>query len=141
MRGNRHGFGSVHDVEDMWLEANPDERSTASHEFDAMEAELAAEYEDATRRIIYDGPITPFYQLLPETLQHLRILDDINTESVACFVDEQLSDLVLDPKFSQLRDIQVRRKKIFTEHIKPEQIENSGWRIERRELWNIMRRV
>lgn len=131
LTGNRHGFGSVHDIEDLWAQAY----------WPTMDKDLAAMYEKHTRRIIAEGPMTPFSQLLPDTLQHLRILDDTGTDSVAFFVDEQLKDLVLDPKFPKLRDVQVQREKFFTEHIKPEHLENFGWRVEGGDHWNIMRRL
>ena len=124
--GNRHGFGSVHDIEDMWAENIPADSEAADQDNE----------EDNITRSILDGPDVPFCDLLPNRLQHLRILDGIYTEDVADNVDRQVRDLVLDLRFSALHDVQVRRKSGFTEHVK-----DIGWHVERRPFWNVMRRV
>lgn len=129
--GNRHGFGSVHDIGGMWAETITFYSDLAQRDG----GEMAPAYVDDTRSI-WAGPIVPLSNLLPDSLQHLRILDDANTESLANYVDERLHDFVLNPRFSELHDVQVRRTKFFTEHVR-----NLGWHIERRPFWNVMRRV
>jgi hypothetical protein len=124
--GNRHGFGSVHDVEDMWA------KNIAA---DSEAADQDGEEDNITRSIL-DGQGVPFSDLVPGTLQHLRILDGIYTEDAAHHVDQRLRDLVLNPRFSKLHDVQVRRKSEFTEHVR-----DVGWHVERRPFWNVMRQV
>jgi len=55
---------------------------------------------------------------------------------VASYVDKEIRDLVLHRRFSELRDVQVRRRVFFTEHVK-----DIGWHLERRPFWNVMRRT
>jgi hypothetical protein len=132
--GNRHGFGSAHDIEDMWAETTMDDSDASPRDGDEV-AGQDDEEEWPTRSILASSNV-PFSHLFPDTLQHLRILDDVGSEKVARHVDRRLRDLVLDPRFSELCDVQVRRKTVFTEHVR-----DIGWHIERRSFWNIMRRT
>jgi hypothetical protein len=132
--GNRHGFGSVYDIEDMWAESIEGNRETGS-----LGGRQVVDQDDAeewSTRCILAGSDVPFSHLFPDTLQHLRILDDVGTEEVASHIDKRLRDLALGPRFSELHDVQVRRKTAFTEHLR-----DIGWHIERRSFWNIMRRM
>lgn len=135
-RGNRHGYGSAHDVEDMWAEHIKDERDIARRDGSDMAFDDDEEDEYTIPCISTRDPNVPFSCLMPDTLQHLRIMDDLDTEGVADHVDKNLRDLVSNPRFSELRDVQVRRRKVFTEHVK-----NIGWHLERRPFWNVMRRI
>lgn len=134
-KGNRHGYGSVHDIEDMWAETVADEHDTARRDGSETAGQDDDE-EEVTKLMLATGPNLPFFHLLPDTLQHLRILDDVDTMNVASYVDEEIRNLVLHPRFSELCDVQVRRRVFFTEHVR-----NIGWHIERRPFWNVMRRL
>lgn len=92
--------------------------------------------EERSTRSILAGSDVPFSHLFPDSLQHLRILDDVGTEEVASHIDRRMRDLVLDPRFSELHDVQIRRNTAFTEHVR-----DIGCHIERRSFWNIMRRM
>lgn len=132
--GNRHGFGSVYDIEDMWGESIQDDRKTSY--LGGSETVEQGDAQEPSTRSILPGSNVPFSRLFPNTLQHLRILDDVDTEEVASNIDKRLRDLLLDRRFSDLHDVQVRRETAFTEHLR-----DIGWHIERRSCWNIMRRM
>lgn len=133
--GNRHGCGSVHDIEDMWAEIILDKRDTALRYGSEIAGEDDEE-EEVTRLMLDTGPNVPFFHLLPDNLQHLRLLDDADTVDIATYADGKLRDLVSHPGSSELGDVQVRRRAFFTEHVR-----NIGWHVERRPFWNVMRRV
>lgn len=133
-KGNRHGFGSVYDVEDMWRGDIAYESDAARR--DGSETAGKVDEDDRTRSMLDRGPDVPFSHLFPDTLQHLRIMDDVDTDSVASYVDERLRGLVLAPRFSGLQDVRVRRRNFFTQHVR-----DIGWHIERCPFWNVMRRV
>lgn len=79
-------------------------------------------------------PTVPLHQLLPSTLRDLKIVDDWDLWADAVRLDIQLRSLVLDPRFSELRTIRVRRKMPFTKHVK-----GLGWQTTRRKrCWNIL---
>lgn len=56
--GNRHSFGSVHDIEDMWAENIPADSEATDQDNE----------EDNITRSILDGPGVPFFDLLPNRL-------------------------------------------------------------------------
>jgi hypothetical protein len=131
-RGNCHGYGSVHDIEGMWHETLVDKKDTARRN-GSETAGMGDEEEDIARSVLAERHNVLFSYLLPDALHHLRILDDVDTECMASCTDQRLRELVLDPRFSELRDLQVRRRKVFTEHVR-----DIGRRIERRPFWAIM---
>ena len=134
-RGNRHGYGGVYDIEDMWAESILGDDDIAQRDGSKTSGQYDEE-EAVTEVMLATGPNLPFFQLLPESLQHFRVLDDVDTVTVASYVDKEIRDLVLHRRFSELRDVQVRRRVFFTEHVK-----DIGWHLERRPFWNVMRRT
>lgn len=130
--GNRHGYGSKYDLEDMWVDSTTGQYRRFSHQIrDGIEACTVFCGVNTWR-----APSEPLSQLLPDTLQHLRVLDDWNFEDEACALDISVRSLVLDPQFSELHDVQVRRRRVCTGHVK-----RIGWQVERRPFWNVMRRM
>lgn len=56
-----------------------------------------------------------FTEILPESLRQRRVLDDFDLGAEAEILDEQVRDFILDERFDELRDVQVRRRREFTE--------------------------
>ena len=135
VNGNRHGCGSVHNIEDMWSETITNAIDEARRH-GSVTASYHEDARDVTRSLLGDSPDVTLSRLLPDTLQRIRIMNDIDTERVGRHVDERLRDLILDPRFSDLCDVQVRRRKLFFGHVK-----DLGWRVERRPFWNVMTRI
>jgi hypothetical protein len=81
-------------------------------------------------------PTSPLRQLLPHSLQRLRIIDDWHLWADAVRLDLELRDLILDPRFSELRSIRVRRKTPWSKHVK-----DLGWHEFRHgPYWNVLLR-
>lgn len=81
-------------------------------------------------------PTASLCQLLPCSLQRLRIIDDYHLWADAVRLDKELRDLILDPRFSELRSIRVSRKIPWSKHVK-----DLGWHVTRHEpYWNVLLR-
>lgn len=81
-------------------------------------------------------PTVSLYQLLPQSLRRLKIIDDWNLWADAVRLDMELHDLMLHPHFSELRSIRVRRKIPYSKHV-----EDLGWRNKRRQhYWRVLLR-
>jgi hypothetical protein len=81
-------------------------------------------------------PPASLCRLLPHSLQHLIIIDDFYLWADAVRLDEELRNLMLDPQFSELRAIRVRRRIPWSEHVK-----DLGWHEERYgRYWNALLR-
>ena len=81
-------------------------------------------------------PPVPLCRLLPHSLQHLIIMDDFYLWADTVRLDEELRSLMLDPQFSELRAIRVRRRNPWSEHAK-----DLGWHEERYgHYWNALLR-
>jgi hypothetical protein len=84
-----------------------------------------------------ESPTAPLNLILPSSLRHLRIMDDWNLVVDAIRLDEQLHTLTLDPSFSKLRPVRVRRRRPFTTHIR-----NDDWHDqEYPQFWQVMKRA
>jgi hypothetical protein len=84
-----------------------------------------------------ETPTTPLNLILPSSLRHLRIMDDLNVRVDTPRLDKQLHDLMLDPDFSKLRSVSVRRTRRFTTHIR-----NDVWHDQKcPRFWRVMKRV
>lgn len=82
-------------------------------------------------------PTSSLCQLLPHSLQRLRIIDDWNLWADAVRLDLELRTLILDPQFSELRSIRVRRALPWSKHVK-----DLGWHETRHEpYWNVLLRL
>lgn len=120
---------------------------------EAILSESMGVYSDATYEAVHSGEnsedgyghapgvgvntfTTPLHQLLPCSLRHLRIIDDLNLWADAVRLDKELRNLVLHPHFSKLRSIRVRRKIPWSKHVKV-----LGWRGTRHgSKWNSLSR-
>jgi hypothetical protein len=81
-------------------------------------------------------PTASLRQILPHSLQRLRIIDDWHLWADAIRLDMELSDLILDPQFAELRSIRVRRKLPWSKHV-----EDLGWHEYRHgPYWNVLLR-
>jgi len=81
-------------------------------------------------------PTVSLCQLLPTSLQRLRIIDDWHLWADAIRLDMELRNLILDPQFSELRSIRVRRKLPWSKHVK-----DLGWHESRHKpYWNVLLR-
>jgi hypothetical protein len=84
-----------------------------------------------------ETPTAPLNLILPFSLRHLRIMDDWNKVVDAVRLDRQLCNLMLDPSFSKLRSVRVRRKRPFTTHI-----QNDDWHDQKYpQFWQVMKRA
>jgi hypothetical protein len=89
----------------------------------------------ASQRAVGLPPVS-LCRLLPHSLQHLIIIDDFYLWADAVRLDEELRNLMLDPQFSELRVIRVRRRIPWSEHVK-----DLGWHEERYgRYWNALLR-
>jgi hypothetical protein len=66
LNGNRHGYSSAHDIEDMWAETVKDESDRARR--DGSEWAGHTEEEERTRILLANAPDVGFSRLLPDTL-------------------------------------------------------------------------
>jgi hypothetical protein len=81
-------------------------------------------------------PTASLRQILPHSLQRLRLIDDWHLWADAIRLDMELRDLLLDPRFSELRSIRIRRKIPWSKHVK-----DLGWHEFRHgPYWNVLLR-
>jgi hypothetical protein len=81
-------------------------------------------------------PTASLRQLLPHSLQRLRIIDDWHLWADAIRLDMELRNLILDTRFFEPRSIRVRRKLPWSKHVK-----DLGWQEFRHgPYWNVLLR-
>ena len=104
---------------------------TDDDEYEYYEEPEPEEDEDAV-----ETPTVSLCRQLTYSLQHLIITDDWHLRADTIRPDEELQNLMLDPQFSELLSIRVRRWIPWSNHVK-----DLGWHMERHgRYWNALLR-